>query len=100
MVDALKIVINAESMTWDDMRLLMSMQSKGNATTPEDLMNLVDLFDRFVEGGAAAVPIVRTNEAITGLIEAIGGLINSKNLPSASQTTSGQVKKRRRSTSS
>lgn len=101
MVDEkLKIVINAEKMTWDDMRMLLSLQSKGSTATPDDFLLLIDLFDRFVEGGAKAVPIMRTMEAITGLVEAIGEMTNSKNSGSSSTHTSGRAKKPRPSTSS
>jgi len=95
MPDKNKIEINVDDMTWDDMRVLMSLQGDNS-----DPLAIVDIFDRFVIGGAAAVPIMQTQEVITGIVEAIGELTNRKNLASPSTPPSGQTTKRRRNTSS
>ena len=90
-----KIEINVEDMTWDDMRILLTFE--GGEASPLDI---ITIFDRFVVGGAAAVPIMRTQEAVAAIIEAMGVITDSKNSPSASTKPSGQAKKRRSNTSS
>lgn len=96
--DKLRIELDANNLTWGDMRFLLALESKGQATSREELSRLIDMFDRFVIGGAEAVPLARTGEAIAGINRAVGALANSKNSSSNSTPTSGRVKKRRPST--
>ena len=95
MADDVKIEINIDKISWGDMRLMFGLQN-GNS----DPMVIADLFDRFVVGGADAVPIARTMEVMEALTEAMEGIANPKNLSSASTPTSGRTKKRRSNTSS
>ena len=93
MADVERIEINIDKMSWGDMRMLFSLQD-GNA----DPLTLIDLFDRFVVGGADAVPINRTMEVVEALTEAIGGMADPKNSTSASTPTSGRGRKRQSNT--
>ena len=85
MADDVRIEIDIDNISWGDMRLMFGFQN-GNT----DPLVIADLFDRFVVGGADAVPIARTMEVIEALTKAMEGIANPKNLPSASPPTSGQ----------
>lgn len=93
MADVTRIEVNIDEMSWGDMRLLLSLNN-GEA----DPLTIADLFDRFVVGGADAVPITRTMEVIEALTAEIGGMTDPKNSASSSTPTSGRGRKRRSNT--
>lgn len=93
MADATRIEINIDQMSWGDMRLMLSLQNGG-----VDPLAIADLFDRFVVGGADAVPITRTMEVVEALTKAMEGMADPKKLNSAPPPTSGRTRKRRSNT--
>lgn len=93
-----EIVVYTDRLTWADMSILFSLQEMGSGISAENVTDITALFDRVVEGGAAAVPVLRTMEAIQKLIEGLSGMADTKNLSSASRPTSGQKAPRRRNT--
>jgi len=88
----LKIEINVDDMNWDDMRVLLSLGEDA------DPLAIADIFDRFVVGGARAVPIMQTQEVVQGIVEAIARVTNQKNDKLPSTPPSGRTAKRRSNT--
>jgi hypothetical protein len=73
---ALDIQVNLDAMTWEDMKILMTAQGRELSDTM--ILDIYGLFERVVIGGAKAVPVMRTLDAITAIGAAMKGLGNPK----------------------
>ena len=72
------VEIDIEKLTWEDMRIIMSADSD-KGMTPERVLDIRDLFERVVVGGAKAVPIVHTMEVFDAISREMEKLGNPKN---------------------
>lgn len=78
-VHEFKVTINVENLTWEDMYLMTAIQGAEGKFTREVVADIRALFNRVVEGGAAAVPVVYTQSVMEQLGEAIALMGNPGN---------------------
>jgi hypothetical protein len=76
---SIDVVIKIECLTWEDMYLMTSIQGNDGKFTKEIVADIRALFNRVVEGGAAAVPIVHTKAVMEKLGEAMAEMGNPGN---------------------
>lgn len=72
------VEIEIDKLTWDDMRIILSADNE-QAMTKETVLDIRDLFERVVVGGAKAVPVVHTLEVINAISREMEKLGNPKN---------------------
>lgn len=76
--------IHIECLTWEDMKIIVSAdEAKGKEFSKAMVLDIYGLFDRIVEGGAKAVPLIYTADVIAAINEAMTGLGDQKNSSSA-----------------
>jgi hypothetical protein len=73
------VKINVEALTWEDMYLMTSIQGTDGKFTKEIVADIRALFNRVVEGGAAAVPVIYTQSVLEKLGEAMAEMGNPGN---------------------
>lgn len=85
----MQIEINIEAVTWDDMELtdgsygelaLANLSDEEKAAKNAEYSQKVrQFFNRVVVGGAKAVPLIRTQEALTAIFNAVNAAQTSGN---------------------